>query len=45
MKKCIFKKLFGKNCYKVLFEKVKCLVNTYKNGNLRGKLPKMTMYI
>ena len=30
---------------KVLFEKVECLPNTYKSGNLKDKLQKMTMYI
>ena len=29
----------------MIFEKTECLANTYKNGNLRDKLPKMTMYI
>ena len=30
---------------KVLFEKIECLVSTYKSGGLGGKLPKMTIYI
>ena len=30
---------------KFFFEKVECLTSTYKSGNLRDKLPKMTMYI
>ena len=29
----------------MLFEKVECLASTYKSGHLRGKLPKMTIYI
>ena len=29
----------------MLFEKVECLAYTYKSGNLRDKLLKMTMYI
>ena len=33
---------FGKNYQKVLFEKTKCLANTYKSGNLSFKLPKKT---
>ena len=30
---------------KWLFKKVECLTSTYKNGSLRDKLSKMTMYI
>ena len=29
----------------MFFEKVECLVRTYKSGNLRDKLPKKTIYI
>ena len=29
----------------MLFEKVECLANIYKSGNLKDKLPKRTMYI
>ena len=29
----------------MLFEKAECLASTYKNGNLRDKLPKKTIYI
>ena len=29
----------------MLFEKIKCLVSTYKNGGLSDKLPKKIMYI
>ena len=46
MKKCFFKSwVFGKNCYKVLFEKTEGLVRTYKSSGLICKLPKKTMYI
>ena len=30
---------------KKCFLKTECLVSTYKNGSLRDKLPKKTMYI
>ena len=30
---------------KCFFKKVECLVNTYKSGSLKDKLPKMIMYI
>ena len=29
----------------MFFEKTECLVNTYKSGSLRDKLPKRTIYI
>ena len=29
----------------MIFEKIKCLVSTYKSGSLNGKLPKRTIYI
>ena len=29
----------------MLLEKAECLANTYKSDNLKGKLPKKTMYI
>ena len=29
----------------MIFEKTECLANNYKNGSLRDKLQKMTMYI
>ena len=39
------KVFFEKAVKKCFFEKAECLANTYKSGNLSGKLPKRTMYI
>ena len=38
--KCLVKTV--KKCF---FEKAECIASTYKSGSLRGKLPKMTMYM
>ena len=49
MKKLSFKKKYNEKVFfqqvKVFFEKAECLVSTYKSCSLKGKLPKMTMYI
>ena len=37
--------MFSKNYQKMLFDKVECLANTYKSGDLSYKLPKKTRYI
>ena len=29
----------------MIFKKIECFANNYKNDSLRDKLPKMTMYI
>ena len=34
-----------KTVKKVYFEKAECLISTFKNGSLRNKLQKRTMYI
>ena len=38
-------RVFGKSSQKMVFEKVKCLANTYKSVDLNCKLSKITNYI